>query len=726
MIILLLLILMVLPAKGASNNADKVLSLKKTTAHINIDGIIDSTWNEADSVTDFFQLAPYYAEAVTNKTVAKVLTTEEAIYCLMVCYDDKKNIQQSTGMLDDGGGDIVSFMIDTFNDKKTAYKFAVNAAGVKADCRLLDDSRNRDYSWDGIWFAASKVYDWGFVIEMEIPYKSIQYENNLTYWGLDFDRWLPAKTEDTYWCQYERNEGQRISKFGKLKFEDFNPTVKGLNLEIYPVGISKGEWLHDNKYKMKYDAGLDILYNPSQALKFQFTANPDFAQIEADPFSFNISRYETYFNERRPFFTEGNEIFQASGKMQNTGFYSPLELFYSRRIGKFLPDGSTVPLQIGTKAFGRLNDIEYGGFLAETGEANYVNGDGRDTVEERAIFHSVRLKKTIFDNSSIGVLFVGKQTRDNYSGVLDVDGALRQPEWQLSYQLARSINNNNGDYAASAGLVGFSKTWMNYIKGRYVGKNFNIEQVGYVPWIGTANVTFIEGPNWYFDKGWIQQIIFWAGGSFNYKNVEQYTDRYLLLGYNMQFRDNWGMEIDFDGGKAQDNGIRYDAYDISFSSWYNISPLWSGNLYGGYSKTYNFQRDYYAPYGYAGFSGSYLVNNFLQLGTSYDMYIEGKPGGKLEDITWNTRPFIQITPVNDLRIRTYFDNVYVKSSQHFERFILGFLFSYNFSPKSWIYFAYNDIQDRSEEQDIYGNILPVRMHTVSQNGVLKVKYLYYF
>ncbi len=127
------------------------------------------------------------------------------------------------------------------------------------------------------------------------------------------------------------------------------------------------------------------LYNPSPKLKFQLTANPDFAQIEADPYNFNISRYETFFDERRPFFTEGSEIFTASGKERNTGFYQPLNIFYSRRIGKVLPDGSTVPLIAGAKAFGRLNDWEYGGFAAVTGEKNYITDDTMHT-EERAYF----------------------------------------------------------------------------------------------------------------------------------------------------------------------------------------------------------------------------------------------------------------------------------------------------------------------------------------------------
>ena len=296
----LILILFTSAALALNNpNSEKKLLLKKITTDINIDGIIDPAWSQADSVVDFFQLSPYYNQSPSVKTIAKVLTTDDALYSLIICYQNPEEIQSNAGLLDEFTGDVVSIMLDTFDDKQTAYKFAVSASGVKMDCRLLDDARNRDYNWDGIWFANSKIYNWGYIVEIKIPYKSIKYNKELKDWGLDFDRWIPEYAEDLYWCEYELNEGQRISKFGKLVFGDFQPSISGLNLEIYPVGFSKAVYLHDNKYNIDPDAGLDIFYNPSQKLTFQLTANPDFAQIEADPFDFNISRYESYFNERK-------------------------------------------------------------------------------------------------------------------------------------------------------------------------------------------------------------------------------------------------------------------------------------------------------------------------------------------------------------------------------------------------------------------------------------------
>jgi hypothetical protein len=699
----------------AQKNSDKIFRIQKVSETIKIDGIIDPVWNQADSISDFTQLSPYYNTTPTRKTVARLLTTDKALYCLIICYDDRKNIQAFKGTLDDVQGDNVSLMLDTFGNGRTAYKFGVSASGVRIDCRLLDDARNRDYTWDGIWFADTKVYDWGYVVEMEIPYKSLQYDESLTSWGMDIDRWISEKSEDIYWCHYEENEGLRVSKFGRLEFQDFKPTVKGIHLELYPVGIAKAAYQGNDKYDVDPDVGIDIFYNPSPKLTFQLTANPDFAQIEADPFQFNISRYETYFSERRPFFTEGNEIFMASGRQRNTGFYSPMELFYSRRIGKKLPDGSEVPILLGTKTFGRIKSWEYGGFVAMTGEKEYSLDDSMYT-EENAVFGSARIKKQILENSSIGLLFVGKHDRNGDSGVLDIDGAFRTSDWQLAYQIARSFKGDQGDYAASAGFTMFKEKSMVLIRGRFIGSRFDIDDVGFVPWRGTSQVVAIGGPRWYFEDGYIRSILFYGGPYVNYEKVDRFTDYGGILGFNMQFRNNWGYEIGLDIGEAKDLDRQFTSYSINLSTWMNMSAKWNGSLGGGYQKTYNFSRDYLAYYSWFWAQYQWQIFRSLQIGTSANVFVEWNPKGDLEEITYNTRPFISATPVNNLNIRVYLDNVFLRSSDRFEQLIGGFLFSYNFSPKSWIYFAVNEIQTRPNGH----------MEVSDRVGVFKLKYLYYF
>ena len=108
------------------------------------------------------------------------------------------------------------------------------------------------------------------------------------------------------------------------------------------------------------------------------------------------------------------------------------------------------------------------------------------------------------------------------------------------------------------------------------------------------------------------------------------------------------------------------------------------------------------------------------------MYVEDNPVGKVEEITYNARPYFSLTPFNNLNIRVYVDNLFLKSTDRLDHVIAGFLFSYNFFPKSWIYLALNEVQDRSDQFDKSGNLLPNRLHTTDRAGVFKIKYLYYF
>ncbi|MDP4190077.1 MAG: DUF5916 domain-containing protein [Bacteroidota bacterium] len=709
----------------AADSEGNVLRIKRVQSEITIDGLIDPVWAKADSATNFFQKAPYYGITPTQKTVAKVLATDDALYCLIVAYDNTGLIQVNSGTLDQASGDMVSIMLDTYNDKRSAYKFAVSASGARDDCRMIDDGRNKDYNWDGIWFSEAKVYSWGYVVEIKIPFRSISYDKTLNEWGLDFDRWIAHTNEDLYWNKYAQNEGLRISKFGHLVFNDVKPSSQGINLEVFPVAITNVSLQDDGKYKVKPNAGLDILYNPSPSLTLQLTANPDFAQIEADPYDFNISRYESRFDEKRPFFTQGNEIFMASGKESNSGFYKPLELFYSRRIGKKLPDGSDVPLLSGTKAFGRISDIEYGSLLAVTGEKDY-KVDSVMHKEDRAYYGVARIKKQILDNSTLGILFAGKATEKGNSGVLDIDGAFRKSDWQLSYQIARSFEGDKGDFGFSAGFMNFSRSYVLYSRTRYIGENFEGNTIGYVPWKGTAELTTIGGPNWYFDKGYLKSLLLYVGESLNYEKVDDYTDRSIILGINMQFRDNWGYELSGTIGRSKDSDKLYDSRDISLSSWYNISPLWNANLSCGYSKTYNFDRDYLATYFWLNNTFEWKASKNLSIGNDYNMYIENKPDGSLEDITYNARPYVTLTPINNMTTRIYVDNVFLKSADRLNSVIIGFLFSYNFSPKSWIYFAYNEVQNRDPYYDNNEHELPRIMRVTERASVVKVNYLYYF
>jgi hypothetical protein len=194
----------------------------------------------------------------------------------------------------------------------------------------------------------------------------------------------------------------------------------------------------------------------------------------------------------------------------------------------------------------------------------------------------------------------------------------------------------------------------------------------------------------------------------------------------MQFRDNWGYEVTYIGGKAKDSDKEYASHEVDLSTWFNPSPKWSGNVWGGYAKTYNFSRDYLAFYSWMGSEFGWHALKLLDVGTSLNVFVEGNPDNKIQDITYNARPYFSLTPLNDLNIRLYVDNVFVRSTKRMQQMIVGLLFSYSFLPKSWIYLAVNEVRDRSDEHDSLGALLPGRLHVTDRVSVLKVKYLYFF
>ena len=710
------------PRKTENVPPVKSILLNRVEKPIVIDGILESAWSRADSVTDFIQHSPYYGKEPLYPVVARVLTTDEALYCAIVSYQPEETIVRKKGVVDQFSGDVVSIMLDTFGDKRSAYKLAVSASGVRVDARLLDDARNRDYNWDGVWFAESRIYDWGYVVEMEIPYKSIQYSGNVQTWGIDFDRWAPHIKEDVYWNKYAENEGLRVSKFGALNLNGFSPSVHGTNLEIYPVVFTKAQYLRPGEYAVRPVAGIDLFYNPSPQLTLQATFNPDFAQIEADPFSFNISRYESYFSERRPFFTKGNEIFMSSGRQNNTGFYAPMELFYSRRIGRMLPDGSEVPLLFGSKFSGRSNSYEYGGLLAATDRVEYLNR-GVFKTEPDAWFGVGRLRKQIFDNSSIGLLFIGRRSEHKDNGLISLDGAFRTSEGQFSYQLARSFTEGSGGLAFSAGYLSFGDAWVHLAKARFVENAFDIQTIGFVPWKGTAEVTLITGPRWYYEQGDLQSLFIYFGPTTYWEKTDNYIDHGGVVGLNMSFRSGWGYEVTVVVGTSRDEGVQYGYHSVSFNTWAQPTPTFNFNFNTGYERGFNFARYYLAGLAFANASFGWQIDDMFSIGSSLGTFVEYNPGGAVEDYVVNGRPTLSITPVNDMNFRFYIDNLFVHSSDKMERAVVGALFTYNYSPKSFIYFAFNELQDRAPDAN---GMIPSGLRIRDRAVVVKISYLYYF
>ncbi|MCK4591642.1 MAG: carbohydrate binding family 9 domain-containing protein, partial [Candidatus Latescibacteria bacterium] len=330
----------------------------KTERPPRIDGFIESVWAEADSVTEFVQTEPREGQPATERTVAYFLYDDQNLYVAFKCYDSEpEELVVVVGPRGDASGDHVHFFIDTFGNKVTAYEFRVNAAGVQDDFCVFSDGEHSDKGWEGVWYSAAKVTDFGYVVEVKIPFKSLRYKKGLSRWGIGFERWICRKEERAHWLP--QKSGQfRISRLAQL--EGIRPGEMGLHLELYPVALARYD-----RPSTSPDAGLDFSWHPTSSSSFHFTANPDFAQVEADPYQINLSKYETYLAERRPFFVEGSDLFDLRA----------VRAFYSRRIGKRLPGGEEVPILGGSKFIARPGRFEIGALSALTGEVKYTDDD---------------------------------------------------------------------------------------------------------------------------------------------------------------------------------------------------------------------------------------------------------------------------------------------------------------------------------------------------------------
>jgi hypothetical protein len=324
-------------------SADKRIYLSK---HINphapaIDGLGDDPcWDKVEWGGQFVQSDPRSGEAPSEPTDFKVMYDDKNMYVLVRCHDSQAGtIERRLSRRDDIDGDYLAVYIDSYFDKRTAFGFKVNAAGVKADVTLSSDSNNQDATWDPLWTVATTVDAGGWTAEMAIPFSQLRFASGeqMTF-GLQVRRLLYRKQEISSWQHIPKDAAGFVSLFGLLD------GLKGIRaqhqIEIIPYAVAQATLAPEeagNPFatgsRGRLLGGLDGKIGLTSDLTLDLTINPDFGQVEADPSVVNLSAYETFFQEKRPFFTEGRNILDFR-MMSGNGDFGSDNLFYSRRIGR--------------------------------------------------------------------------------------------------------------------------------------------------------------------------------------------------------------------------------------------------------------------------------------------------------------------------------------------------------------------------------------------------------
>ena len=319
----------------------------------------DPAWQQVEWSGNFIQREPNEDSLPTQKTAFKILYDENNVYVLIRAFDtDPSKIVTRMARRDDQQGDYVGIYIDSYFDKLSAFSFVVSAAGVKTDGILTNDGT--DLTWDPVWFAKTSIDKEGWLAEMRIPLDQLRFSGQKEHiWGLDVVRELSRLQEFSIWKQIPKASNGTVNLFGELK--GINGIKPRRQNDIMPYMVAKTESYQKdpaNPYSKGNESslgvGLDGKLGITNDFTLDFTINPDFGQVEADPSQVNLSSFETYFNEKRPFFIEGKDVMSFQLTMGNNG-YSSDNLFYSRRIGRaphYVPDGDYVKNEENTRILG--------------------------------------------------------------------------------------------------------------------------------------------------------------------------------------------------------------------------------------------------------------------------------------------------------------------------------------------------------------------------------------
>ncbi len=308
-----------------------------------IDGVDnDECWNSVGWGSDFIQTDPQENTAPSQKTEFKILYDDNNLYVFIRAYDDEPDkISRIISRRDNFTGDRVSVIIDSYFDKQTAFAFTAMASGSKGDEAVTNDGNYWDSDWNPVWYLATSSDDKGWNAEMRIPLSQLRFgKKELQVWGLQVSRRIYRLEESSSWQFIPKGSPGTIHLYGELS--GINNLKPVRNVELLPYAIARVERFEKDAENPFLDgkdseisAGLDGKIGVTNDLTVDFTINPDFGQVEADPSEVNITAFETYFSEQRPFFIEGKNIYEFEPTQTITiSQFGADNLFYSRRIGR--------------------------------------------------------------------------------------------------------------------------------------------------------------------------------------------------------------------------------------------------------------------------------------------------------------------------------------------------------------------------------------------------------
>ena len=544
----------------------------KITGNIKIDGKADDlNWKNITPIKDFIIASPDFGKQPTKTTEVKIAYNNEAVFVLAIMYDDVKNIRKQLTQRDGNERqdcDIFTFGLDPYLDKQNGFIFQVTAAGVQGDARQ-STANGTDKSWDAVWESAVNIQSDRWIVEMKIPFSAIRFtKKDVQTWGLQLTRFIRSANENDTWSPQDPNKDGNINQWGELT--NLTNIVPPLRLSFLPYisGGFRQSPTVDGKKQTEFikSGGMDVKYGINESFTLDVTLIPDFAQVQSDNVFLNLSPFQVRFDDYRPFFTEGTELFNKAG------------LFYSRRIGAE-PSGTGQVLNFAknnpqysidknpgitrlynaTKLSGRTkHNLGIGVFNAVTKpmEAILVNNfskiDSIIITEPLTNYNVLVLDQSLKNRSSI-TLTNTNVTRKGNSRNANVTG--------LDISIFDKANNYNltasGKYSNISGTQGnYNGYKTDFNGGKISGKwrwntGINIESDKYDP----NDLGFLQNNN-SFEQ--------YVGASLNYNKP---TKKYLSHSYKISYNNSYLYKP-----------FKWSSLDISSRAFFLFKNFWDANF----------------------------------------------------------------------------------------------------------------------------------------------------
>ncbi|MYA40293.1 MAG: carbohydrate binding family 9 domain-containing protein [Gemmatimonadetes bacterium] len=514
-------------------------------APIDIDGEIDeAVWESAALLTGFTQFDPVEGVPATQRTEARVLLTDDAIYFAVKAYDDVEGgVRATLGDRDSYGfsDDYVRFIVDTFNDRRRGYVIMVNPLGVQQDgLWVVGGGGRRERRWgapidwnpDFVWDSEGQVFDWGYAVEVRVPLKSIRFrEDEVQDWGLQVERRIARNGYSESWAPVTANVANKMEQFGRLT--GLRGLDRGLFLEVNPVQTFSRQGVYDGdsgglqRGGIDGDFGLNVTYGITSNLTLDGTYNPDFSQVEADAGQIAVNeRFALYLREMRPFFLEGTEIFRL-----------PQQLVYTRSIVNPVA-GAKVQGKIGSFNAGLLSAVD-----------DVANPDGSGT-QANPVVNMLRVRRDLGTTSNIGMVYTDRTYEgDRYNRLLGIDGRFQfRDRYTISLLAAGSRTAEgtperlggslvSGQFGRSGRNLQFDASMLNVSDDFLAGSGF-IRRTGTTQLRSSISYNFRGQPGDLIER-WgpsIETEGFWDHDAFWQRGWAE--ERRVRLGGSVSFRNN--------------------------------------------------------------------------------------------------------------------------------------------------------------------------------------------